>query len=42
MQTQLDKYKDLKLHLDGFLQPGEQHKRNVLLDSVYASLPRAV
>ena len=40
MQLQLDKYKDLKLHLDGFLKPGEQHKRNVLLDSVYASLPR--
>ena len=40
MQVQLDKYKDLKLHLDGFLKPGEQHKRNVLLDSVYASLPR--
>ena len=36
----LDKYKDLKLQLDGFLKPGEQHKRNVLLDSVYASLPR--
>jgi quercetin dioxygenase-like cupin family protein len=40
VQVQLDKYKDLKLHLDGFLKPGEQHKRNVLLDSVYASLPR--
>ncbi len=40
MQLQLDKYKDLKLHLDGFLKPGEQHRRNVLLDSVYASLPR--
>ena len=36
----LDKYKDLKLQLDGFLKPGEQHKRNVLLDSVYASLPK--
>ena len=40
VQFQLDKYKDLKLQLDGFLKPGEQHKRNVLLDSVYASLPK--
>lgn len=40
MQLQLDQYKDLKLQLDGFLRPGEQHRRNVLLDSVYASLPR--
>jgi hypothetical protein len=27
------------LHLDGFLKPGEQHKRNVLLETIYASLP---
>ena len=37
---QLNDYRDLKLQLDGFLKPGEQHKRNVLLESVYASLPK--
>ena len=35
-----DKYKELKLRLDGFLKPGEQHRRNVLLESLYSFLPR--
>jgi hypothetical protein len=37
---QLKNYHNLKLQLDGFLKPGEQHKRNVLLESVYGSLPK--
>ena len=37
---QLDDYRGLKLRLDGFLKPGEQHKRNVLLETVYDLLPR--
>ena len=37
---QLADYRDLKLELDGFLKPGEQHKRNVLLETVYGSLPK--
>ena len=37
---QLDDYRELKLQLDGFLKPGEQHKRNVLLETVYGSLPK--
>ena len=40
LEIQADKYKDLKLRLDGLLKPGEQHKRNILLDGLYASLPR--
>ena len=40
MQLQLDNYKELKLQLNGFLNPGEEHKRSVLLESVYSSLPR--
>jgi quercetin dioxygenase-like cupin family protein len=38
MQT--NDYKELKLALSGMLGPGEQHKRNILLDTVYASLPK--
>ncbi|HZP77573.1 MAG TPA: cupin domain-containing protein [Pseudolabrys sp.] len=37
---QVADYTELKLALDGHLKPGEQHRRNVLLDSVYASLPK--
>jgi quercetin dioxygenase-like cupin family protein len=37
---ELHDYKALKLQLDGLLKPGEQHKRNVLFDAVYASLPK--
>jgi hypothetical protein len=33
-------YRDLKLQLDGYLQPGQGFYRNVLLDTLYASLPR--
>lgn len=33
-------YSKLKLKLDGTLGPGEQHKRAVLLDSLYAFLPK--
>jgi quercetin dioxygenase-like cupin family protein len=33
-------YSGLKLQLDGILGPGEQHKRGVLLDSMYAFLPK--
>jgi quercetin dioxygenase-like cupin family protein len=33
-------YPELKLQLDGILEPGEQHKRGVLLDSMYAFLPK--
>jgi quercetin dioxygenase-like cupin family protein len=33
-------YSGLKLELDGMLGPGEQHKRRVLLDSMYAFLPK--
>jgi quercetin dioxygenase-like cupin family protein len=35
-----DDYKGLKLELTGLLGPGEQHKRRVLLDSMYAFLPK--
>lgn len=37
---QIGDYKELKLRLDGFLKPAEQHKRNVLLETVYGSLPK--
>lgn len=37
---QLKDYKELKLQLEGVLKPGEQHKRQVLQDSVYGSLPK--
>jgi quercetin dioxygenase-like cupin family protein len=40
MTMRLDDYRDLKLELDGTLGPGEQHKRRLLLDSVYAFLPK--
>lgn len=33
-------YATLKLELGGRLGPGEQHKRNVLLDTMYAFLPK--
>jgi quercetin dioxygenase-like cupin family protein len=35
-----DKYKDLKLKLDGIVPPDRQFFRNLLLDQLYASLPR--
>jgi len=38
--VQPDDYADLKLKLDGYLQPGEGIHRNVLIDQLYASLPR--
>ena len=34
------RYADLKLKLDGYLGPGEELNRNMLLDTLYASLPR--
>ena len=40
MDASLDKYRDLKLKLSGFVPPGEEFKRNMLLDMMYASLPR--
>jgi hypothetical protein len=33
-------YSNLKLQLDGILGSGGQHKRGVLLDSMYAFLPK--
>ncbi|MBI4265109.1 MAG: cupin domain-containing protein [Acidobacteria bacterium] len=36
----LDQYKELKLQLSGFLAPGQQLHRNVLLDRLYASIPK--
>ena len=35
-----DKYKDLKVQLDGFVPPGKGFHRNLLIDMMYASLPR--
>ena len=35
-----DDYKDLKLQLDGYVKPGQGFHRNVLLETMYASLPR--
>ena len=35
-----DKYKDLKLAIDGFTPPGKGFHRNLLIDMMYASLPR--
>ena len=40
LEVQVDKYNELKLRLGGLLKPGGQHKRNILLDSLYSSLPR--
>lgn len=37
---QMDDYKALKLQLSGFLQPGEQLYRNILLDQLCASIPK--
>ena len=33
-------YRELKLRLDGYTKPGQDLYRNVLLDTLYASLPR--
>ena len=33
-------YRELKLRLDGYTRPGQDLHRNVLLDTLYASLPR--
>ena len=33
-------YSDLKMKLSGFLRPGEQLYRHVLLDRLYASIPK--
>lgn len=33
-------YSNLKLGLDGLLGPGEQHKRRILLDSMYTFMPK--
>lgn len=35
-----DKYKDLKVALEGFTPPGHGFHRNLLFDAMYASLPR--
>ena len=35
-----DDYKGLKLQLDGMVPPGKGFHRNLLLDTLYASLPR--
>lgn len=35
-----DDHKGLKLQLDGFVKPGQGFHRNVLLETLYASLPR--
>ena len=40
MNGSLDNYKDLKLQLSGLVPPGEEFKRNMLFDVMYASLPR--
>ena len=40
MQTALGDYKSLKLQLDGIVPPGHGFHRNLLLDTLYASLPR--
>jgi quercetin dioxygenase-like cupin family protein len=36
----LHDYKGLKLQLDGYLRPGETLHRNMLVDVMYASLPK--
>ena len=38
MDARLDDYKDLKLKLEGFVPPGQGFHRNLLLDTLYASL----
>jgi quercetin dioxygenase-like cupin family protein len=40
MQVDPANYKDLKLKLDGIVPPGHGFHRNVLLEALYASLPR--
>lgn len=40
MNTRLADYKDLKLKLDGIVPAGQQLFRNMLFDTMYASLPR--
>jgi len=40
MDAQTSDYKDLKLKLDGMVPPGKGFNRNLLLDTLYASLPR--
>ena len=39
-EIKLSDHKDLKLQLDGFVPPGKGFHRNLLLDTLYASLPR--
>jgi len=36
----LHDYKDMKLKLDGYLQPGQALHRNMLFDAFYASVPK--
>jgi hypothetical protein len=36
----LDRYNDLKLRLDGLVKPGGGFFRNILLDQLYASVPK--
>jgi quercetin dioxygenase-like cupin family protein len=36
----MDEHADLKLKLDGYVEPGKGFHRNVLLETLYASLPR--
>lgn len=36
----IDKYKELKLRLDGYVKPGQQLFRNVLFDQLYGSIPK--
>ena len=40
MNTRLADYKDLKLKLDGIVPAGQQLFRNMLFNTMYASLPR--
>ncbi len=40
METRLSDYKDLKLTIDGMVPPGQGFHRNLLIDTLYASLPR--
>ena len=39
-QVSPDRYADLRLRLDGHLRPGQELSRNLLLDTLYTSLPR--
>ena len=40
MHAKTDNYKDLKLKLEGIVPTGHGFHRNLLLDCLYASLPR--